>query len=58
MKLLMNWAQFIKNYQKSTLGGPISGAICLAVLFFYVLPRHTNLMTDKGFNLFDECAAR
>ena len=58
MKLLMNWAQFIKNYQKSTLGGPIGEAICLAVLFFYVLPRHTNLMTDKGFNLFDECAAR
>ena len=33
-------------------------AISLAVLFFYVLPRHTNIMTDKGFNLFDECAAR
>ena len=58
MKLLMNWAQFIKNYQKSTLGGSTGGAICLAILFFYVLPRHTNLMTDKGFNLFDECAAR
>ena len=26
--------------------------------FFYVLPRHTNVMTDKGFNLFDECAGR
>ena len=24
---------------------------------FYVLPRNTNIMTDKGFNLFDECAA-
>ena len=25
---------------------------------FYVLPRNNNIMTDKGFNLFDECAAR
>ena len=25
---------------------------------FYVLPRNANIMTDKGFNLFDECAAR
>ena len=33
-------------------------AVCLAVLFFYVLPRHTNTMTDKGFNIFDECAFR
>ena len=33
-------------------------AICLVVLFFYVLPRHTNIMADKIFNLFDECAAR
>ena len=24
----------------------------------FVLPRDTNTMTDKGFNLFDECAAR
>ena len=32
-------------------------AVCLAVLFFCVLPRHTNIMTDKGFTLFDECAA-
>ena len=30
----------------------------LQYLVFYVLPRHTNIMTDKGFNLFDECAAR
>ena len=22
---------------------------------FYVLPRHTNIMTDKGFNLFARC---
>ena len=28
------------------------------ILVFYVLPTHTNIMTDKGFNLFDECAAR
>ena len=33
-------------------------ANCLAVLFFYVLPRHTNIMTEKGSNLYDECAAR
>ena len=34
-------------------------AVCLAVLFFfYVLPGHTNIMTDKGFNLFAECAVR
>ena len=25
-------------------------AVCLAVLFFHVLPRHTNIMADKGFN--------
>ena len=29
----------------------------LAVLF-YVLLRHTNIMAEKGFNLFYECAAR
>ena len=26
-------------------------AVCLAVLFFYVLLWHTNIMTGKGFNL-------
>ena len=26
--------------------------------FLDVLPRHTNIITDKGFNLFNECAAR
>ena len=26
--------------------------------FFLALPRHTIIMTDKGFNRFDECAAR
>ena len=25
---------------------------------FYLLPWHTNKITDEGFNLFDECAAR
>ena len=25
---------------------------------FYVLLRHTNIMTDNGFNLLDKCAAR
>ena len=24
----------------------------------FVLPRHTHIITEKGFNLFDECAAR
>ena len=26
--------------------------------FLYILPRHTNIMTDKGFRFFDECADR
>ena len=30
----------------------------ILIFVFYVLPTHTNIMTDKGFNLFDECAAR
>ena len=46
--------QLSKVYTKRT----NDEAIGLAVLFFYVLLRHTNIMTDKGFNLFDECAAR
>ena len=33
-------------------------AVCLAVLFSYILPRHTNMMADKGFNVFDQCADR
>ena len=32
-------------------------AVCLALLFFYVIPRHTNIMIDKVFNLFDEPAS-
>ena len=26
--------------------------------YFFVLPRNTSVMEDKGFNIFDECAAR
>ena len=33
-------------------------AVCLAVLFFYVIPRHAYITIDKVFNLFDECASR
>ena len=33
-------------------------AVCLALLFSYVLPTHTNIMTDKGFNVLDECVDR
>ena len=63
MKLLMKWAQFINNYRKSTLGGPMTKQSVLQSCFFclflcFVLPRHTNIMVDKGFNLFDECTAR
>ena len=57
IKLLMKWAQFINNYQKSTLGGPMTKQfVCSPV--FYVLVRHANIITDKGFNLLDECAPR
>ena len=32
---------------------------CLAnLLFLCVTNMHINIMTDKGFNLFDECASR
>ena len=58
IKLLKKWAQFINNYQKSTLGRPRKKQFVLKSCFFYVLPRHTNKMTDKGFSLFDECASR
>ena len=56
MKLLMKWAQFINNYQKSTLGGPMMKQFVLQSCF--LLRRNTNIMTDKGINLFDECAVR
>ena len=54
----MKLAQFINNYQQSTLGGPRKKQFVLQSCFFYVLPRHTNIMIDKVFNLFDECASR
>ena len=50
-------AQFINNYQKSTLRGPIMKQFSCS-LVFCVLPRHTNKLPDKGFNIFDECGAR
>ena len=40
--------QLSKVYTKRT----NEKAVCLAVLFFNVLPRHTNIMRDKGLNLF------
>ena len=46
------------NYQKSTLGGSMRKQSLLQSSFFSVLPRHANIMTDKGFKLFDDCAAR
>ena len=52
----MKWVQFINSYQKSAPGRPMT--VCLAALLSHVLPRHTNILTDKGFNLFDESAAR
>ena len=32
--------------------------ITLQLCFLDVLPRHSNIVTDKGFNIFNECAAR
>ena len=32
--------------------------VILQSCFLDVLPRHTNMMADKAFNLFDECTAR
>ena len=34
MKLLMKWPQFINNYQKSTLGGPIIKPFVLQSCYF------------------------
>ena len=42
----------------ATLGGPVIKQFVLQSCFFNELPRHANIMTDKEFNLFDECAAR
>ena len=58
MKLLMKWVQFINNYQESTLGGPMMKQFVLQSCLFYALLRHTNIVTDKGFNLLDKCAGR
>ena len=33
-------------------------AVILKSYFLDTLPRHTNIMVDEGFNIFDECAAR
>ena len=57
MELLTYWAQFMNNYLNFRPERTNEEAVCLAVLFFYVLPRHANIMTDKGFNFFGECAA-
>ena len=54
---LMKWAQFINNYQKFNTRKTSEEAVRLAV-FFYVLPRHINIMTGKGFNVFDKSACR
>ena len=48
----------MSNYQKSTLGGSMRKQFLLQSSFFDVLPRYANIMTDKGFKLFDDCAAR
>ena len=52
IKFMMKWDQFMNNYQNFTLGGPMKKQFLLQSCFFYVLPRHTNKVTDKGFNLF------
>ena len=57
MKLLMKWAQFVNNDQRSTLEGPMTKQFVLHSIF-YVLVSRTDVIADKRFNLFDECAAR
>ena len=56
IKLLIKWIQFISNYQKYTLRKPMKKQVALPG--FYVLPRHNNIMTDKGFIIFDDCGSR
>ena len=56
-KLLMKWVQFINNYQKSTLGRPMKRQFILS-LVFYLLRRHINILTGKGFNVLNEYASR
>ena len=53
----MKWVQFVNNYQKTKLGRPVMKQFVLQSCFC-VLPRHNNIMTVKGFNLFDECTSR
>ena len=55
---LCKWFKHGRTSNVIWLSKTIDEAICLAALLFYVLPRHTNIMTDKVFKLFDECAAR
>ena len=57
IRLLIKWVQFINKYQKSTLGGQMKKQFVLQSCF-YILPRHTNVMTNKGFSLFDEWSFR
>ena len=57
MKLLMKWAQIFNNYQTLHQEDQWLNILSSSVVF-YVLSRHSSLITDKGFNLFDECAAR
>ena len=54
----MKWDKFIKSYQTFTLGGTIMKQFVLQSCFCYVLLRHTNIMTDKGFYIFDEFTTR
>ena len=47
----MKWVQQWVNTRRT-----IDEAVVVQSCLFYVLPRHTNIVTDKGFNLFDICA--
>ena len=59
IKLMMKWAQFLNNYQKSTLREPRKKQFVLHSCFFmYYLGIYTNIMIDKVFDLFDDCASR
>ena len=55
----MKWAQFINNFIKKVYTRRTNDeAVVLQSCFLDVLPRHTNIMPEKGFNLFDKCATR
>ena len=45
-------------HQKPTLVGPVTKQLYYSLVCFEVLPRHSNIMVDKGFNLFYDCTAR